>query len=613
MIALFVSIFTTMYAHAQETFSYQFGWDGRNILYTGNDGSWSFDFVPAGNASVGLAGSAKLLQIGTAAGPYRSATLTHTPISQVTNVNVRFDTNTNHSKTLTVSVGGVIVDTRQIARQDGVRDMSFDVADPLDGEVKIIFTVVDEDLNDKSPAIYLHDVTITSSDGEATTVSVPTFEPAGGTYTEPFDLRLTADAGCVIHYTTDGTEATTASPVYSDPIHIDYGTTTVSALAVAANDLTSQSRAETYVVAETVELVPATMEDVRRGGSFYMASSPDLTEAKFARRFSSDRIVATGDVKEAVPVEIRYDGAAYSILLDGRTIGVSDNAPTALSLTQNTSWNVTEWSSGQFIISNADADPQARALLYVEDDNAIRYFSRSYVGHGTVSDYLFLFRADGAAEAGIAVSDSRYTTFYSDVSVRVPDGLCAAVITGTETMPAAGADPSFRLIYDWRYPAGSVIPAHTAVIMTGDPGAYEMKETTDAGAVPEKNYLYGTSVTQMITEPQGEYYYFKLAYKSAEDKVLGFWFGAQGGAAFETVGGKAYLAIPKEEFPLRSNGFKLGDGLTGIGDVRTQQVNAVDVYGTDGRLWRRAVSRAAALRGLPAGLYVVNGEKVIVR
>lgn len=600
-------------AHAQETVTYKFGWDGRNILYTGNDGSWSFDFVPAGNASVGLAGSEKFLKIGTAAGPYRSATLTHTPISQVTNVNVHFDTNTNHSKTLTVSVGGVIVDTRQIARQDGERDMSFDVADPLDGEVKIIFTVVDEDLNDKSPAIYLHDVTITSSDGEATTVSVPTFEPAGGTYTEPFDLRLTADAGCVIHYTKDGTEATTASPVYSAPIHIDYGTTTVSALAVAANGLTSQSRAETYVVAETVELVPATMEDVRRGGSFYMASSPDLTEAKFARRFSSDRIVATGDVKEAVPVEIRYDGAAYSILLDGRTIGVSDNAPTALSLTQNTSWNITELADGQFIIANTNVDPQTRALLYVPDVSAIRYFNRVTVEAGYVSDYLFLFKAAGAAAPGIAVSDSRFTTFYSDAAVKVPEGLRAAVITGTETIPAAGADPSFRLIYDWKYPAGSVIPAHTAVIMTGDAGSYEMVETTETGVELEKNYLYGTSVTQMITEPQGEYYYFKLAYKSAEDKVLGFWFGAQGGAPFETQGGKAYLAIPKEEFPLRSNGFKLGDGLTGIDDVRMQQAEAVDVYGVDGRLWRRAADRADALRGLPAGVYVVNGERVMVK
>ena len=600
-------------AHAQETVTYKFGWDGRNILYTGNDGSWSFDFVPAGNASVGLTGIAERLQIGTAAGPYRSATLTHTPISQVTNVNVRFDTNTNHSKTLTVSVGGVIVDTRQIARQDGVRDMSFDVADPLDGEVKVTFSVLDEDLKGDSPAIYLYDISITSGGEAEAVVNAPTFEPEGGTYTESFDLQLTADAGCTIHYTTDGTEATAASPVYSAPIHIDYGTTTVSALAVDANGSASECKTETYVVAEEVQLVPATMEDVQEGGSFYMASSSDLANAMFAKSFSTDRILATGDVKNATPVEIIYNGVSYSILLKGQTIGVSSDTKTALSLKQNTSWNITDLGEGQFVIGNTNVDPGTRALLYVPDDSAIRYFKSGTVEAGYVSEYLYLFKAAGAAAPGIAVSDSRFTTFYSDVAVKVPEGLRAAVITGTETIPAAGADPSFRLIYDWRYPAGSVIPAHTAVIMTGDAGSYEMVETTETGVEPEKNYLYGTSVTQMITEPQGEYYYFKLAYKSAEDKVLGFWFGAQGGAPFETQGGKAYLAIPKEEFPLRSNGFKLGDGLTGIDDVCMQQAEAVDVYGVDGRLWRRAADRADALRGLPAGVYVVNGERVIVK
>lgn len=600
-------------AHAQETVTYKFGWNEKNITYSEDDGSWSFDFIPAENVAVGLGGGPGYLQIGTAKEPYRDAVLLHTPMSQVTNVSVRFSTNGNHSKMLAVSVGDVQVATEPIKVSDKTITMSFDAVTPLDGEVKVTFSVLDEDLKGDSPAIYLYDISITSGGEAEADVNAPTFEPEGGTYTESFDLQLTADAGCTIHYTTDGTEATAASPVYSAPIHIDYGTTTINAVAVDADGLTSENKTETYIVAEEVQLVPATMEDVRRGGSFYMASSPDLTEAKFARRFSSDRIVATGDVKEAVPVEIRYDGAAYSILLDGRTIGVSDNAPTALSLTQNTSWNVTELSSGQFIISNADADPQARALLYVKDDNAIRYFSRSYVGKVAVSDYLFLFRAAGAAAPGIAVSDSRFTTFYSDAAVKVPEGLRAAVITGTETIPAAGADPSFRLIYDWKYPAGSVIPAHTAVIMTGDAGSYEMVETTETGVELEKNYLYGTSVTQMITEPQGEYYYFKLAYKSAEDKVLGFWFGAQGGAPFETQGGKAYLAIPKEEFPLRSNGFKLGDGLTGIDDVRMQQAEAVDVYGVDGRLWRRAADRADALRGLPAGVYVVNGERVMVK
>lgn len=613
IIALFISLFAVMSAHAQETVTYRFGHDGRNITYTENDGSWSFDFQPAENAAVALSGNENYLKIGTAKGPYRDATLLHTPMSQVTNVTVHFDTNANHSKTLTVSVGDVEVATKQIKYNDKALTLSFDATKPLDGEIKVTFSVKDKDLKGDSPAIYLYDISITSGGGAEVTVSAPTFKPAGGTFTEPFDLRLTADAGCTIHYTTDGTEATAASPVYSAPIHIDYGTTTVNAVAVDADGLTSENKSETYIVAEEVQLVPATMEDVRRGGSFYIATSSDLTKALYARNFSGDKIYTTDNVKNATPVEISYNGASYSILLNGQTIGVNSDTHTSLSIKENTSWHITDLGEGQFIIWNTNIDPNERALLYVRDDEAIRYFNKKYVGGENVSDYLFLFKAAGAAAPGIAVSDSRFTTFYSDAAVKVPEGLRAAVITGTETIPAAGADPSFRLIYDWKYPAGSVIPAHTAVIMTGDAGSYEMVETTETGVEPEKNYLYGTSVTQMITEPQGEYYYFKLAYKSAEDKVLGFWFGAQGGAPFETQGGKAYLAIPKEEFPLRSNGFKLGDGLTGIDDVRMQQAEAVDVYGVDGRLWRRAADRADALRGLPAGVYVVNGERVIVK
>ena len=613
IIALFISLFAAMSAHAQEMVTYKFGWNGKNITYSEDDGSWSFDFLPAENVAVGVGGGLGFLQIGKADAPYRDATLLHTPMSQVTNVTVRFDTNPNHSKTLTVSVGDVVVATKSISKTYGIRSMSFDVESPLDGEVMVTFSVKDKDLKGDSPAIYLYDISITSGGGAEAVVNAPTFEPAGGTFTEPFDLRLTADAGCTIHYTTDGTEATAASPVYRAPIHIGYGTTTVSALAVDAEGSASESKTETYIVAEEVRLAPATMEDVRLGGSFYIATSSDLTEARFARNFGTDRIYTIADVKNATPVEIRYNGTSYSILLDGQTLGVSSSTHTALSLTQNTSWNITERAEGQFIIANTNVDPETRALLSVPDDYAIRYFKRSTVGGGSVSEYLFLFKAAGVAAPGIAVSDSRFTTFYSDASVRVPEGLRAAVITGTETIPAAGAEPSFRLIYDWKYPAGSVIPAHTAVIMTGNAGSYEMEETTETGVEPEKNYLYGTSVTQMITEPQGEYYYFKLAYKSAEEKVLGFWFGAQDGVPFETQGGKAYLAIPKEEFPFRSNGFKLGDGVTGIDVVRMQQAGAVDVYGVDGRLWRRAADGADALRGLPAGVYVVNGERVIVK
>jgi len=53
---------------------------------------------------------------------------------------------------------------------------------------------------------------------------------------------------------------------------------------------------------------------------------------------------------------------------------------------------------------------------------------------------------------------------------------------------------------------------------------------------------------------------------------------------------------------------------TGIIDVAWQQADSqpVNVYTASGRLVRRAVSRSEALKGLPAGLYIVGGRKIVI-
>ena len=59
------------------------------------------------------------------------------------------------------------------------------------------------------------------------------------------------------------------------------------------------------------------------------------------------------------------------------------------------------------------------------------------------------------------------------------------------------------------------------------------------------------------------------------------------------------------------------DDPTGINEVawkqERQQRQTVNVYTLSGRMVRRAVSRGTALQGLPAGLYLVDGQKIVVR
>ena len=66
--------------------------------------------------------------------------------------------------------------------------------------------------------------------GEAT-LSMPVINPASKVFTEEFDATITCStSGATIHYTTDGTDPTINSAVYSNPIHIDQ-TTTLKAIA----------------------------------------------------------------------------------------------------------------------------------------------------------------------------------------------------------------------------------------------------------------------------------------------------------------------------------------------------------------------------------------------
>ena len=61
-------------------------------------------------------------------------------------------------------------------------------------------------------------------------------------------------------------------------------------------------------------------------------------------------------------------------------------------------------------------------------------------------------------------------------------------------------------------------------------------------------------------------------------------------------------------------GISLADSIVGIDGVTADAASApVDVYSIDGRLLRSGVARSQAANGLPAGLYIIGGQKVIVK
>lgn len=87
--------------------------------------------------------------------------------------------------------------------------------------------------------------------GTVVKVAAPVITPEGGTSNKrfgAFDVTITADQGCTIHYTTDGTDPTASSETYTEPFTLPYGSapTTVKAIAIDGNGNVSRVTTVVY-------------------------------------------------------------------------------------------------------------------------------------------------------------------------------------------------------------------------------------------------------------------------------------------------------------------------------------------------------------------------------
>jgi len=99
------------------------------------------------------------------------------------------------------------------------------------------------------PSSAIDDVTLTWSNGAATTVAAPTFTPAAGTYYNSVDVTLSSStSGAEVRYTTDGTTPDGTSTLYAAPIHLT-ATTTINAIGVKTGLANSTVATAIYTIA----------------------------------------------------------------------------------------------------------------------------------------------------------------------------------------------------------------------------------------------------------------------------------------------------------------------------------------------------------------------------
>ena len=185
-----------------------------------------------------------------------------------------------------------------------------------------------------------------------------------------------------------------------------------------------------------------------------------------------------------------------------------------------------------------------------------------------------------------------FGTFYTDKNYVLPQGLTAFGYTSI--------DGNNTLTKSVEYVAGDIVPANTAVVVKGAKGSYNYYNTEEvATKTIEKNLLKGVTTDTKIEAKSGVKRYILTR---ADDGILAFYRTNSG--TINVKANRAYLEVPTA---MAVASFSLEGSATGINNVVTTAAKQ-GIYTISGvRL------NATTTKGLPAGIYIVDGKKVIVK
>lgn len=148
---------------------------------------------------------------------------------------------------------------------------------------------------------------------------------------------------------------------------------------------------------------------------------------------------------------------------------------------------------------------------------------------------FFIDEISITSEDFITIGSTGYATlYYSGRAIKIPTGVTAY------TMKVENG----KIVRSRAYSEGETLPKATAVILRGKPGKYNLDTSTKEGTTDSNNQLKGSDTKTSTTGNNGDCFYM-LANKDGEG--VGFYWGAENGAAFLNGEHKAYLAIPKTD------------------------------------------------------------------
>lgn len=437
----------------------------------------------------------------------------------------------------------------------------------------------------------------------------PTISEATKIFTAPFTVSLStkATAAEAILYTLDGTDPSWENNVtkkYTEPIQIS-ATTTLKAVSYATNGTTfeySPIATATYTEQGDAPIV-IWSED---WSTFKADDKPSQGENATYVCGGSNTKIYTTDISagsESPELLIAKSGGSLAITINDLK-GANEGLMFSFKTNNKTIDGDFAVSADNAVILSSEVEgskPYVQKLIMALKEGATSLtitLKNDYSRINVRVDDLELSTYSGVGS--FKITEAGYGTYYSSKAYTMPKGVKGYTITGNE---------GTSLVMKEAYAAGDVVPAKTALVVEGAANKYYTLVAASTDLTPDNNKLHGSDKAETTYVDGTDVKYYKLSYNN-EGNNLGFYWGSENGAAFTNGAHKAYLALNSETLLSQSRGFSLADlahGVTtGINTTVKSATQSNFIYDLNGR-------RINSLNGAAKGVYIMNGQKVLVK
>lgn len=533
---------------------------------------------------------AKGVQIGSSKKPQTNGWTISTEDISGTITSVKVNASTGGSAKLSVKVGDTdykLGTNTNVSLTSSATDYEF--TGSASGKIAITMKA-------SSKAMYIKSITVTSSNKTATTL---TFTNAGDkTYTVGDENNAAVYSNPAKLTTTDGTAidgTITYNSTNSDVASVESNgdvlvntkaTGSATITATYTGDDTYASSTASYNITVYPKLAGAGTED----NPYTVA---DVVALNNAGLLPTDSAYVKGIISEVGDFNSMYSELTYYISDDGTTTN-------QLEVYQGLGLNGDKFTSADNLQTGWTV--VVKGILKVFK-STLEFNYGSKITSLTKPVTYTKATLTGFAQSG----DDYYATFSSDKVTFFPNDVTVygVVVENNQLTMTSGEEDLFTsgtVTIDDKEVKGYYVPANTGVLINAIDASVTYYTVTNktVNAIEEVfNMLYPAS--KAMSELGDSYYFYKLAYDDYSAKTgLGFYWGADNGAAFTAKTNGAYLAVPKSSGSAKS-GFRFDGTTTGVNTINAKTTTNDVIYNIQGQ-------RVGANY---KGLVIVNGKKMM--